>query len=405
MSGEKENVTAALPGHAALDWFRLAAAFLVIAIHTSPLTSFSEEADFFLTRVLARVAVPFFFMVTGQFVLSGLFAGENAGVGGVRGEKTETGHGKIGGFSGKGQAADKVKRYLKKVGLLYIAAVLLYVPLGVYAGHYQGIGLGEVLKMLVFDGAFYHLWYFPACILGTILILLLSKYLPYRQLLAFTVFLYLLALLGDSYYGLTAKLPLLPGIYEAGFQVSSYTRNGLLFAPLFLMLGAGYGLQKTDTGNADGSSASGQGKRLGGLTVFFLLMTAEAFLLRHLEWQRHDSMYISLPFVMVFLYSLLESANGRGASEPKDRSGQALPASFQSAAASAGRALRVITAWMYVVHPAVIVAVRLGAKVLHINSLLVEQSLVHYAAVGIISLISGWVIWKIKELWSHGKTL
>ena len=42
-----------------LDAFRLVAAFLVIAIHTSPLTCFSANADFFLTRVLARVAVPF----------------------------------------------------------------------------------------------------------------------------------------------------------------------------------------------------------------------------------------------------------------------------------------------------------------------------------------------------------
>ena len=52
-----------------LDVFRLVAAFLVIAIHTSPLTCFGANADFFLTRVLARVAVAFFFMVTGQFMV------------------------------------------------------------------------------------------------------------------------------------------------------------------------------------------------------------------------------------------------------------------------------------------------------------------------------------------------
>lgn len=52
-----------------LDKFRLAGALLVVAIHTSPLTCISAEADFFLTRILARVAVPFFLMVTGQFVL------------------------------------------------------------------------------------------------------------------------------------------------------------------------------------------------------------------------------------------------------------------------------------------------------------------------------------------------
>ena len=53
----------------AIDRFKLLAAFLVIAIHTSPLTFISPEADYILARVLARVAVPFFFMVTGYFVL------------------------------------------------------------------------------------------------------------------------------------------------------------------------------------------------------------------------------------------------------------------------------------------------------------------------------------------------
>ncbi len=49
-----------------LDIFRICAALLVITIHTSPLASVSEGADFFLTRVLARIAVPFFLMVTGD---------------------------------------------------------------------------------------------------------------------------------------------------------------------------------------------------------------------------------------------------------------------------------------------------------------------------------------------------
>lgn len=52
-----------------LDDCKIIAAFLVIAIHTSPLTSFSAEADFVLTRIMARTAVPFFLMVTGYFLL------------------------------------------------------------------------------------------------------------------------------------------------------------------------------------------------------------------------------------------------------------------------------------------------------------------------------------------------
>ncbi|MBD5383657.1 MAG: acyltransferase, partial [Ruminococcaceae bacterium] len=50
-----------------LDIFRVIAAVLVIAIHTAPLETTAPDADFFLTRILARIAVPFFFMVTGMF--------------------------------------------------------------------------------------------------------------------------------------------------------------------------------------------------------------------------------------------------------------------------------------------------------------------------------------------------
>ena len=44
---------------AALDRFRIAAAVMVVCIHTSPLLSYTEAGDYLLTRVLARIAVPF----------------------------------------------------------------------------------------------------------------------------------------------------------------------------------------------------------------------------------------------------------------------------------------------------------------------------------------------------------
>ena len=87
---------------ALLDRFRLAAAALVVCIHTSPLASFTAMGDFWLTRVLARVAVPFFLMATGYF---------------------------LGRRDWKG-----LPRQWKKLGLLYLAAVALYLPLNLYMG-------------------------------------------------------------------------------------------------------------------------------------------------------------------------------------------------------------------------------------------------------------------------------
>ncbi|NLM03852.1 MAG: acyltransferase, partial [Clostridiales bacterium] len=51
-----------------LDYFRIIAAALVVAIHTSPLSIINDRADFIFTRILCRIAVPFFFMVSGFFL-------------------------------------------------------------------------------------------------------------------------------------------------------------------------------------------------------------------------------------------------------------------------------------------------------------------------------------------------
>lgn len=53
--------------YSGIDYFRFVASLLIIAIHTSPFVSFSETGDFILTRVVARVAVPFFLMTSGFF--------------------------------------------------------------------------------------------------------------------------------------------------------------------------------------------------------------------------------------------------------------------------------------------------------------------------------------------------
>lgn len=195
-----------------LDRFRLAAALLVVAIHTSPLTCLSAEADFLLTRILARVAVPFFLMVTGQFVLPRIL---EPGPGGAR----------------------KLRRYLTRTGVLYLTCILLYLPLGIYAGHYRELTPAKALRLLVWDGTFYHLWYFPACMLGMTLLWLLSRRLGMHTLAGVCGALYLLGLCGDSYYGLTAFIPPLRGLSDLGFQVWSHTRNGLFLAPLFLLMG------------------------------------------------------------------------------------------------------------------------------------------------------------------------
>ncbi len=314
-----------------LDFFKMIAAFLVVAIHTSPLASFSAAADFFLTRELARLAVPFFFMVTGYFVLSDRLFGEE-------------------------RDFRPVWRYLRKTVLLYAIAIILYLPIGIYAGHYKNLTLFRAVRMLLFDGTFYHLWYFPALILGILILCLLARFCGLKAGLAVSAVLYVIGLFGDSYFGLIADVPGISRAYEMGFVLFSYTRNGLFLAPLFLAMGA---WMKRKGGKGDPLFCGV------GFAVSFALMTLEGFVLRYFDLQRHDSMYFLLPVCMFFLYRLLLCWNRK----------------------SVG-ALRTISTWIYILHPAMIVVVRGAAKALpgKAAALLVDNSLIHYLAVSVCAL-------------------
>ena len=330
--------------YAGIDFFRVPAALLVVAIHTSPLTAIDAGADFFLTRVLARLAVPFFFMVTGQFVLSDYFLSNN--------------------MACQKNALEKIWQYIRKILLLYGLSILIYLPIGIYAGHYKNLTIQSVLQMLIFDGTFYHLWYFPACVIGVGIVCLLRHFFESRQVLFLTGMLYLAGLLGDSYFGIVMKFPAIAAIYEGGFKVWSYTRNGLFMAPVFLMLGViasnRYMKNKKIRRNIIFHSI--------GFACSFLLMTIEAFTLRYYEFQRHDSMYLMLVPASLFLYQVLLY----------------LPV-FSNARRKNYVMLRITTLWIYILHPAMIIVVRVTAKMSGFL-LLVNEPLIHYFGVTVLSV-------------------
>ena len=192
-----------------VDCFRLVAALLVVAIHTSPLADYSEIGDFIFTRIIARVAVPFFFMVSGFFVISRYTYN-----------------------------SEKLMRFIKKTVSIYVFAILLYVPINIYNGYFRmGNLLPNIIKDIVFDGTLYHLWYLPASVLGVLIAWYLVKRFNYTKAFIITVILYVIGMFGDSYYGIAEQAIVVKGFYDLLFQVSDYTRNGILFAPVFFVMG------------------------------------------------------------------------------------------------------------------------------------------------------------------------
>ncbi|MBD2843595.1 serine racemase VanT catalytic subunit [Paenibacillus sp. IB182496] len=312
-----------------LDRAKLVAAFLVIAIHTGPLQSYSSYGDFVVTRIAARLAVPFFFATAGFLLYRKLYGLAEDGV--------------------------VVRRYAGRVLLLYAGSTLLYLPLMLYAGYLSDMhGVRDVLRVAVFDGTFYHLWYLPALAIGVLLVYALSRRLSAAWAVGIASVLYLAGLLGDSYYGLAASAPALDAFYDSLFGLFTYTRNGLFFAPLYLALGL-LVAEQTRARTRPPARAVWIG-----LAVSVVLMSVEAILLRTWELPRHDSMYVFLaPAVYCGLLALTR----------------------RSSRASGKRGMRDVSLWIYLLHPLVIVLVRGLAELLGAVPWLVTDSMLHYVAV------------------------
>lgn len=324
-----------------LDWFRMAAAILVVAVHTSPLSSFNETADFILTRIIARIAVPFFFLVTGFFM-------------GPEAEK-------------KGWRCGV--KFGKKIGMIYVFSILLYLPLNIYSGYFgKEFSAVKLIKDLLMNGTFYHMWYLPAVILGMFIASVLVKAAGVNLGLFITLILYGVGLLGDNYYGISQQVPFLKLIYDNLFLVFDYTRNGLFMAPVFLMEGMWIRRRRMNR-RSQGIKQQSWIFLSAGLIVCTALLIAEGLWIHQNEWAKHDSMYIALPFVMYFLFALLLRFN-RGQD----------------------RMIRAASLIIYLIHPWMIVAVRGAAKVIHMEELLIQQSLVHYLAVLAGSLVVAAVV-------------
>lgn len=196
--------------------------------------------------------------------------------------------------------------------------------------------------------------------LGLAIVWRLVEKLDYPKGLAVAAVLYLVVLFGDSYYGIVGRLPVVKKFYDLLFQLFDHTRNGIFFAPIFLMLGGYMAEQKprlTKWWNWAGFAGS------------FVLMLTEGMLLHQYVIPRHDSMCLMLPICMVFLFRGLLRFRGREV-----------------------RGLRTAARVIYLVHPMVIVTVRAAAKITHLEALLVKSNLVYFVAVCVVSFLFGFAV-------------
>ncbi len=319
-----------------IDIIRLIATYLVVAIHISPFEKINPAFDLFFTRILGRLAVPLFFMITGYYILSKSL-----------------------------KEIQTLKEYTKKILIIYFISILIYLPINFYTGSWQSMNIIDFLKEILIDGTFYHLWYFPALILALWLVYFLVKKLGNKKTLAIVIILYLIGLFGDSYYGFLNSSPLLTKIYDILFLISTYTRNGLFYAPIFLYLG--YEIKKA---NKEGSNHD-----LVISLCLFLGMTLEGFLLHFEDMPRHDSMYLLLVPLMYFLFRYLITHNN-----------------------TSYREIRKIATFIYIFHPLMIIMIRFIAGIFKLEIILVDNNLILYLVVCLATTILAIIIEKSINL-------
>lgn len=257
-----------------IDVFRIIAASMVVAIHTFPFQSIAPRLDELITLTIFRVAVPFFLMTTGYFVMGK--------------QSLDPSYTNI----------ERTKKYVGKIGLIYLGAIVLYLPLSFINGTLSlKTNLFTFSKLLLFDGTFYHLWYFPGLMMGVGLTALLIKVLKFNKTFALSICLYLIGLGGDSWYGIVGSIPLFDKFYGFLFIWMEYTRSGLFLVPIFLCLGILIYRQQEFFQHL---------KHVKLLLVLFLVgMLGESTILHQLTKVRHDSMYLFLPLCMLYLYVVL----------------------------------------------------------------------------------------------------
>lgn len=309
-----------------MDYSRFIAALLVVAIHTYPFLDWNVYLEVLFTHVFCRIAVPFFLMITGYYLIPKAIRDRNVLI-----------------------------NYTKKILKIYFIAILLYVPINIYVGTFSHFTLLDGIQLLFIDGTFYHLWYFPALILGIWLSYYFIQHFSNRWVIIVVSVLYLIGLLGDSYYGIIRNWDVAHKIYDVIFRISTYTRNGLFYAPIFICMGYYIGKLK--------------GKRTIKKNLFWFLfflfaMEIEGIILYVAKLPRHDSMYIFLIPVMFFLFQVV--LEGRGKVNKK---------------------IRNIAAVIYVIHPLMIIVVRGMAKVLHMEKIFIDHHFLHYWGVVFLSIL------------------
>lgn len=241
----------------AIDVTKFICALLVVTVHIAPFNDdgaiILKYLNFGVRKYLARIAVPFFFVCSGFFLFRQIENSENR--------------------------RTVIENYcFRLIRLLGLWSIVLTENIG------------------------FHLWYVGASVVAIGVASLLLKWnIKYRYMILVAAGLYILGLLGDSYYGLIEELvqiqpfKFLDGTYRYFF---SNTQNGVFMGFPFFLCGMLF---------ARGKIRINKVIALIGFLVSEILLFFEVFLLEHFEIAKDYNMFIFLIPATIFLFALVSN--------------------------------------------------------------------------------------------------
>ncbi len=253
-----------------LDLAKLIAALLVVLIHTAPMEPYSAIANFYTKDVLARLAVPLFFAISGFFFVRRPSPGKT----------------------------------FRRTILLYLgwsaAYLVLQIPDWYRAGWWGPHVAVDYVLALVTKGSYYHLWYLLAMLYAIWPLSLLVKRASHRLMLAVCCVCWLAECLTYSYAWLGVdRVPMLTALLARFSGVC----DGV-FRALPLMLVGVFCCR-----NAAGHPAAYWGRRAAGMLLLLCLEASALYF-----WSPNRQLYsylITTPFFTYYFLCFLLSCDFR----------------------------------------------------------------------------------------------
>ena len=201
--------------YAAVDIAKYVSALLVVCIHTYPLYEVSSLLNTYWIQTVCRIAVPFFFTISGFFF-----------------------------FRKWSEDEDDNKliliNYLMRLGKIYLIWTLIYFPYVIWDYHQAGFSILNIISYLrdfLLNGSYYHLWFLPALMLGTVIVFFVYDKKGLSFTLKLSLVLYIIGYFINVYTNLWQQIPIVSFFFAFFTKVFTTARNGIFFAPLFISMG------------------------------------------------------------------------------------------------------------------------------------------------------------------------